>query len=57
MIIHTENCEHKEDDNHDHAHTQDIIDPSIFTTERGIRSVKWSFAGQFLTAFIQIIIV
>jgi divalent metal cation (Fe/Co/Zn/Cd) transporter len=34
-----------------------IIDSSILTTERGIWAVKWSFAGLFLTAFIQVIIV
>jgi ABC-type Zn2+ transport system substrate-binding protein/surface adhesin len=78
MILHIENCEHKEDDNNDHDHshghdhrdnpdsrhdhphghacTHGIIDPSFFTPERGIRAVKWSFAGLFPTAFIQIII-
>ncbi len=42
---------------HDHAHTHGIVDPSILTTERGIWAVKWSFAGLFVTAFIQIVIV
>lgn len=40
-----------------HAHTHGIVDPSILTTERGIRAVKWSFAGLFLTAIFQVIIV
>ncbi|MCK9630443.1 MAG: cation diffusion facilitator family transporter [Methanoregula sp.] len=64
MILPTENHEHHEDDDHDHhnhhhghTHTHGIVDPSILTTEQGIRVVKWSFAGLFVTASIQVIIV
>jgi cation diffusion facilitator family transporter len=70
MILPAEDHEHHEDDEHDHdhshghyhgnhghAHTHGIVDPSILTTDRGIRAVKWSFAGLFVTAFIQVIIV
>ncbi|MFA5348338.1 MAG: cation diffusion facilitator family transporter [Methanoregula sp.] len=57
--------DHGHDDNHGHdagekdgnGHTHGIVDPSILTTERGIRAVKWSFAGLFVTAVFQIIIV
>jgi cation diffusion facilitator family transporter len=46
------------DDHHgSHAHTHGIVDPSILTTERGIRAVRWSFAGLFITALFQVIIV
>lgn len=54
---------HEHHDNHDdhhdyhHGHTHGIVDPSILTTEQGIWAVKWSFAGLFITAFIQVIIV
>jgi Co/Zn/Cd efflux system component len=45
-------------DHHEgHAHTHGIADPSILTTERGIRAVKWSFVGLFITASIQVVIV
>jgi Co/Zn/Cd efflux system component len=56
-------CGHEDhhDDHHDHheghTHMHGIVDPSIFTTERGIWAVKWSFVGLFITAFIQVIIV
>jgi cation diffusion facilitator family transporter len=40
---------------HDHAHS--VIDASIFTTERGIWAVKWSFFWLFLTAVFQIVVV
>jgi len=45
------------DNRHGHAHTHGIVDPSILTTEWGIRAVTWSFVGLFVTAFIQVIIV
>ena len=57
MILQTENHEHHENNNHDHAHTHGIVDLSILTTERGIWAVKWSFAGLFITALFQVIIV
>jgi cation diffusion facilitator family transporter len=57
--------DHNDDHDHDHnvaesqgqIHTHGIVDPSILTTEWGIRAVKWSFAGLFITALLQIIIV
>ncbi|MEN6444326.1 MAG: cation diffusion facilitator family transporter [Methanoregula sp.] len=48
-----ENSDHP----HGHTHTHGIVDSTILTTERGIRAVKWSFAGLFVTAIFQIIIV
>lgn len=42
---------------HDHGHTHGVIDPSITTSERGIRAIKWSFAALALTALLQIIVV
>ena len=63
-VHHDGNHAHAVDDGHNnhghphgHAHTHGIVDPSILTTERGIWAVKWSFAGLFITAFIQVIIV
>jgi Co/Zn/Cd efflux system component len=37
-----------------HGHTHGPIDPTILTTERGVWAVKWSFAGLFITAVIQL---
>jgi cation diffusion facilitator family transporter len=45
------NHQHK----HDHAHG--AIDASLFTTERGIWAVKWSFFWLFVTAVFQIVVV
>jgi cation diffusion facilitator family transporter len=55
---HENNDDRDEHDHHfGHVHTHGIVDPSILTTERGIRAVKWSFVGLFITAVFQIIIV
>jgi cation diffusion facilitator family transporter len=40
-----------------HVHTHGAIDPSIFTTQRGIWAIKWSLFGLLATALIQIVIV
>ncbi len=55
---------HKENEAHglDHryntnVHTHGVIDPSVFTTQRGIWAIKWSFFGLLVTAFFQAIIV
>jgi cation diffusion facilitator family transporter len=40
---------------HNHAHG--ALDTSLFTTERGIWAVKWSFFWLFVTAVFQIVIV
>ncbi len=43
---------------HDHSHhSHGTIDPTIVTSKRGIRAVKWSFTGLLLTAVIQVVIV
>ena len=42
---------------HTPAHLHGAIDPSIFTTRRGIWAVKWSFLGLMVTAIFQIFIV
>jgi cation diffusion facilitator family transporter len=40
-----------------HGHTHGTVDASLFTTERGIWAVKWSFFWLLLTALFQIVIV
>jgi cation diffusion facilitator family transporter len=40
-----------------HAHIHGVTDPSIFTTQRGIWAIKWSFLGLLATALFQIVIV
>ncbi|MEW6108928.1 MAG: cation diffusion facilitator family transporter [Nitrospirota bacterium] len=51
---------HKEsshDHSHDaHGHVHGIVDPTIFTTERGIWAVKWSFWGLAVTAVFQVVV-
>jgi cation diffusion facilitator family transporter len=52
----TESREHNQL-NDAHAHTHGVIDPTIFTTQRGIWAIKWSFFGLLATALIQVVIV
>ncbi len=40
-----------------HVHKHGVVDPVIFTTQRGIWAIKWSFFGLLVTALFQIIIV
>jgi cation diffusion facilitator family transporter len=42
---------------HKHEHAHGAIDASLFTTERGIWAVKWSFFWLFITAIFQIVVV
>ena len=45
------------DHSHDpHGHVHGVVDPAIFTTERGIWAVKWSFWGLAFTAVFQVVI-
>lgn len=40
-----------------HNYSHGAIDPAIFTTERGMWAVKWSFLGLLATALFQIVVV
>lgn len=40
-----------------HGHSHGAIDPAIFTTQRGMWAVKWSFFGLAATALLQVLIV
>jgi cation diffusion facilitator family transporter len=40
-----------------HGHTHGSVDPTLLTTARGIWAVKWSFAGLFVTAVFQVVVV
>jgi cation diffusion facilitator family transporter len=40
-----------------HSHAIGFTDPIIFTTQQGIRAVKWSILGLLITACIQIFVV
>lgn len=54
---------HQNGQNHGHPPGQDrvhihgVIDPSVYTTRRGIQAIKWSFVGLFSTAAFQIVVV
>lgn len=58
MFGHRDNHSHEHEDKHDaHQHTHGVIDASVFTTQRGIWAIKWSFLGLAATALFQVIIV
>lgn len=40
-----------------HGHPHGAIDPAIFTTQRGMWAVKWSFLGLAATALLQVLMV
>lgn len=49
---------HKYERNHGaHGHTHGAIDPTIYTTERGIWAIKWSFVGLSITGIFQVFVV
>jgi len=48
--------DHGDHHSHSHSHSHGIVDPRIISTERGIWAIKWSFAGLFATAMIQVAI-
>jgi cation diffusion facilitator family transporter len=41
----------------DHSHSHGVVDPSLFTSQRGIWAVKWSLVALLVTASLQIVIV
>src|SRR3712207_4576856 len=58
-MSHGHGKEHRHD-HHEHAghrHTHGAVDPSVATSERGIWAVEWSFAGLFITALVQVVVV
>jgi cation diffusion facilitator family transporter len=40
-----------------HGHSHGVVDPALFSTEHGIRALKWSLGGLMATAVLQVIIV
>ncbi|MBI5968118.1 MAG: cation transporter [Deltaproteobacteria bacterium] len=40
-----------------HGHSHGAVDPVVFTTQRGILAIKWSFLGLLATALFQAVIV
>jgi cation diffusion facilitator family transporter len=59
---HGDSNDHGQPHSHDHSgvahgHAHGAVDPTIFTTARGIRAIKWSFVGLFITALFQIFVV
>jgi len=40
-----------------HSHSHGALDPSFFTTKRGIWAIKWSLAGLIITALFQVVVV
>lgn len=39
---------------HSHDHPHGTVDPALLQTHRGLRAVKWSFAGLMVTALFQV---
>lgn len=48
---------HKEKKREHHGHAHGVINADIALTEQGIRAIKYSFAGLFITALLQVIVV
>jgi cation diffusion facilitator family transporter len=48
---------HHHDQQHGHGHTHGAVDPSLFTTQRGIWAVKISFLALIATALLQFVVV
>ena len=42
---------------HGHGHSHGVVDPTIATTARGIRAIKWSFVILALTSLVQLAVV
>lgn len=57
MISPDSNLAAYQNPHNDHDHSHGVIDPSLFTSKRGIWAVKWSFFGLLATALIQVVIV
>lgn len=57
MHVQTDSTSHHHNYHADHDHTHGVVDPFLFTTERGIWAVKWSFVGLMITAVLQVGIV
>src|SRR5260370_42556414 len=49
--------QNEQDHGKGHGHSHAGIDPSIVSSDRGIWAVKWSFAGLFVTAALQLAVV
>src|ERR1700687_6012533 len=48
---------HHDHDERPHGHAHGVVDPSIASTERGLWTLKWSFASLFVTACLQAVVV
>ncbi|MBR1090859.1 cation transporter [Bradyrhizobium manausense] len=48
---------HGPDDSKSHGHTHGSIDPTIATTTKGIRAIKWSFVVLAITSALQLVVV
>jgi cation diffusion facilitator family transporter len=56
--IHDEHAEREYASPHaGHGHTHGVVDPSLFSTERGVWALKWSLAGLLATAALQVVVV
>lgn len=49
--------EKHDDEKGGHGHTHGVVDPSLFSSERGIRALKISLVGLAFTAGLQVVIV
>ena len=56
--LHKNTKSHGLNHHHDaHIHDHGVIDPSVFTTQKGMWAIKWSFFGLLATALFQVVIV
>jgi cation diffusion facilitator family transporter len=45
-----------QEEEHARAHKHGVINPELFSTDRGLYAVKWSFAGLMVTAIFQLFV-
>ncbi len=48
---------HAHDTSGHHGHTHGLVDPTITTSDQGLRATKWSFVALIVTASLQLVVV
>jgi cation diffusion facilitator family transporter len=53
----TSSAEYRNPHDEHHGHSHGVVDPSLFSSERGIWALKWSLVGLLVTASLQVVVV
>jgi Co/Zn/Cd efflux system component len=57
MAHHHADCSSQTHEHARHSHLHGIVEPTIVTTARGMRAVKWSCVALLVTACVQLMVV